>query len=125
MREEQKNDEINFVLLSEKSRTEFIPSLPRLRFRFDVGFVVRAHRAERAHLMIREFVVGITMLGAEDASGARMASRSAVRLYFHAMGQALRDVPSGFDAHCAGRACRNAGARRATGTWIEAEGVAR
>src|SRR6202046_3509379 len=96
----------------------------RGQFRFDVRLVVRTHRAERAHLMIGEFVVGVAMLGAEDASDARVASRGAVRLYFDAMRQAFRDVPSRFDAHCACRACWDAGARGATGTWVEAERVA-
>src|SRR5258708_4748843 len=75
--------------------------------------------------MVREFVVGIAMLGADDAAGARVASRGAIRLYFHSMRQTLRDVPSGFDAHCTRRACGDAGACGATGTRVEAERVAR
>jgi hypothetical protein len=36
--------------------------------------------------MVREFVVRIAVFGADDASGARVASRSAIRLYFNSMG---------------------------------------
>src|ERR1700684_3183735 len=75
--------------------------------------------------MIREFVVGVAMLGAEDASGARVTSRGAIRLHFDAMRKTFRDIPSGFDADRTRRACGDAGARGATGTWIEAERVAR
>src|SRR6202042_1163436 len=48
-----------------------------------------------------------------------------IRLHFDAMRQTFRYVPSGFDADCTRRACGDAGARGATGTWIEAECVAR
>src|SRR5271167_3288432 len=70
-------------------------------FWFDVSFVVRAHRAERAHLVIGEFVVRIAMLGAKYAGGARVASRAAIELHFNAMGKTFRNVPTRFDAHCA------------------------
>src|ERR1700687_2703363 len=70
-----------------------------LVLRLDVRFVVRAHRAQRTHLMIGELVVGVAMLGAEYASGPRVASRRAVCFDFDAMGQALWDIPSRVDTH--------------------------
>ena len=75
--------------------------------------------------MIREFVVGVAMLGAEDAAGARVASRGAIRLYFYAMRQATRNVPSGFNAYRIRRACGDASARYAARTRVEAKCVAR
>src|SRR5580658_5265824 len=71
--------------------------------------------------MIGEFVVRIAMLRAEDATGTRVASRSAVGFHFHAMGQAFRDVPPRFGAYRVGRAGGDAGARRALRAGIEAE----
>src|ERR1700691_459965 len=88
--------------------------------RLDVCLVVRAHRAERAHLMIREFVVRVAMLGAEHASRARVASRGAVRLHFHAMRQTFRDVPSRLDTHSVDRAGWDTATRDASGAWVEA-----
>ncbi len=54
-----------------------------------MGVVVGAHRAQTAHLMVGEFFVGVAMLGAEDTSGTRVASRGADSFDFDAMSQAL------------------------------------
>ena len=75
--------------------------------------------------MIGELVVRVAMLGAEDATGARVASRGAVGFHFDAMGEAFRDVPSLFDADCVGRAGWDAGARGALRARIEAKRFAR
>src|SRR6266852_6214904 len=85
----------------------------------DVRFVIRAHRAQRAHLMVGEFVIGITMLGAEDASCPRVTSRRAIRLDFDAMSVTFGDVPSSGETHGAYRTCADATAHRTSGTWIE------
>src|SRR5713226_3318540 len=91
----------------------------------DVRFVIRAHRAQRAHLMVGEFVIGITMLGPEDASGTRVTSRRAIRLDFDAMSETFGDVPSSGKAHSANRTCADATAHSTSGTWIEIERRAR
>ena len=75
--------------------------------------------------MIGEFVVGVAMLGTEHAARARVASRRAVGLDFDSMGQAFRDVPSGFEAHRAGGAGGNACARGALRARVEALSDAR
>jgi hypothetical protein len=87
--------------------------------------VPRAHRAQCAPLMIREFIVGIPMLRAEDASGARVASRRAIRFHFHAMRQAVRDVPPGRKCNRVGRTCSDATSRHASRTRVEGKGLAR
>src|SRR5215469_15503415 len=74
--------------------------------------------------MVRELVVGVAMLRAENASSARVASRRAIGLDFDAMRQAARDVPARFDAHGAGWARRNTTAHGASRAWVEAERVA-
>src|SRR5258705_3565851 len=74
--------------------------------------------------MVSEFVVGVAMLGAENASGSRVASRRTVSFDFDAMRQALWNVPSGVDTHCACRARGDAGSCGASRTRIEAERVA-
>src|SRR5713101_3933000 len=91
----------------------------------DVRFVIRAHRAQRAHLMVGEFVIGITMLGAEDASCPRVTSRRAIRLAFDAMSETFGDVPSSGETHSANRTCADATAHSTSGTWIEIERRAR
>src|SRR5258708_26866755 len=75
--------------------------------------------------MVGEFVVWIAIFGADDASGARVASQGAIQLDFDAMGQTFRNVPSSFDADSTGRAGGDAGARGASRAWVEAERVAR
>ena len=91
----------------------------------DVRFVIRAHRAQRAHLVVGEFVIGITMLGAEDASGTRVTSRRAIRLDFDAMSETFGDVPSSGKTHSANRTCADAATHSASGTWVEIERGAR
>jgi hypothetical protein len=75
--------------------------------------------------MIGEFVVRVAMLRAEDAAGARVASRGAVEFDFDAMGEAFRDVPPRFDTHGVSRTGWHAGARGALRAGIEAERFAR
>src|ERR1700722_11248709 len=75
--------------------------------------------------MVSEFVVGIAMRGAEHATGARVASRRAIGLHFHAMGKALRDVPASGEGDGIDRTCGNAGSWHTSGTRVEAERGAR
>src|SRR5262245_23808056 len=74
--------------------------------------------------MIRELVVRIAMLGAEHASGPRVASPGAIRLGLDPMRQAPRHVPSGGKAHRADRTSADTTARDASGTRIEAARIA-
>jgi hypothetical protein len=75
--------------------------------------------------MVGEFVIGITMLGAEDASGTRVTSRGAIRLDFDAMSETFGDVPSSGETHSAYRTCGDATTHRASRAWIEIERHAR
>src|SRR5260370_14220515 len=75
--------------------------------------------------MVRELVVGVAMLGADNASGPRVASRRAVRFDFDAMSQASRNIPSRIDTHRVRGASGNAASRGASRTRIEAERLAR
>src|SRR5260370_30504207 len=75
--------------------------------------------------MVGEFVIGITMLGAEDASCPRVTSQRAIRLDFDAMSETFGDVPSSGETHSANRTCADATAHSTSGTWIEIERRAR
>ena len=55
---------------------------------------MRTHYSQRTHLMISQFVVGVTLVRTQHTSHARMASVSTMRMSFDTMCQARGDIPS-------------------------------
>src|SRR5215472_9938456 len=74
--------------------------------------------------MIRKFIVGIAILGADYASDTRMTAPGAVRLVLDSMRQAFRHVPARRKRNCADRTCADTTAHSASRTRIEVERLA-
>ena len=70
-------------------------------------------------MVIREFVVRIAMLRADDTGNAGMAAGSAIGFHFNPMSQAARNVPSGGRSYRRGWTGGDASPCGATRTWIE------
>src|SRR5690242_6737960 len=86
--------------------------------------VIRAHHAQSSHLVVGEFVVGVTMLWTEDATGPCMASRRAVRLGLDSIRQAFANIPSRGKGDSACRTGADTASRSAGRTRIEAHSIA-
>jgi hypothetical protein len=61
--------------------------------------IIRAHRSKGAAMVVSEFVIGITMIGTDDAGNASVASRGTISLNFNSMSQTARDVPAGGEVY--------------------------
>jgi hypothetical protein len=105
------------------SNQTFSPEFRASRFRCSP--VIRAHHAQRARLMVREFVVGIAMLRAQHACHSRMALGGTIRIGFDAMRQTSGNVPSRWERDGGSWASSDAGASATGWTRIEAVRAAR
>ena len=87
--------------------------------------VVLTHQAQRTHLMICQFIIGVAFVRTKHAGHARIASVSTIRMSFDAVRHAFGDIPSRGEGYRGRRACTDASPSAARGTWIEAYGGAR